>query len=154
MAVSRDACILDAIHMIHQILDFGTILIWQTVTGGIRNVDNSSTCLDDSLYHASQIFIIGTTSVLCVELHILNILLGILDSSHGTLDNFLAVGIELIFDMAIAGTNTRMDSLVLSILQSLGSAINILLHRTCQRTDGRPCNRLGNLHHRIEVARA
>ena len=36
--------------------------------------------------------------ILSVELHIFHVLLGILDSSHGTLDDFFTVGIELIFD--------------------------------------------------------
>ena len=146
--------ILDAVNVIHQILDLGTIFIRQAIAGGVRNVNYGSTCLDDSLYHASQILIVGTTSVLSVELHILNILLGILDSSHGTLDDLLAVGIELIFDMAIAGTDTRMNSLMLSILQRLGSTVDILFHRTGQRTDGRPCYSLGNLYYGIEVTRA
>ena len=154
VTVGRDACILDAVNVIHQILDLGTILIWQAIAGGVRNVNYGSTCLDDSLYHASQILIVGTTSVLSVELHILNILLGILDSSHGTLDDLLAVGIELIFDMAIAGTDTRMNSLMLSILQRLGSTVDILFHRTGQRTDSRPCYSLGNLYYGIEVTRA
>ena len=140
--------------MIHQILDLGTILIRQAIASGIRNVDHRGTCLDDSLNHASQILIVCTTCILGVELHILYVLLGILDGSHGTLDDFLAGRVELIFDVAIAGTDASMDSLVLGILQCLGSAINILLHCTSQRTDGWPCNRLGNLHHRIEVARA
>jgi hypothetical protein len=154
VTVGRDACILDAVNVIHQILDLGTILIRQAIAGGVRNVNYGSTCLDDSLYHASQILIVGTASVLSVELHILNILLGILDSSHGTLDDLLAVGIELIFDMAIAGTDTRMNSLMLSILQRLGSTVDILFHRTGQRTDGRPCYSLGNLYYGIEVTRA
>lgn len=49
----------------------------------------------------------------------------ILDSSYSTFDNFLAGRIELILDMTVAGTDTGMDSLMLGILQSLSSTINI-----------------------------
>ena len=154
VTVGRNSCILNTIHMIHQILDLGTILIRQTVACSIRNIDYSSTSLDNSLNHTSQILIIRTSGILCIELHILYVFLGILHGSHSTLDDFFAVGIELIFDMTVTGTNASMDSFVLGILKRLGRTVNILLHRTCQRTDGGPCNRLGNLHHRIEVARA
>ena len=125
MTVGRKACLVNAINMLHEILDFVTIFIRQTITCSIRNVYYSSTRLDNSLYDTSQILIISTACILSIELYVLNILFSILDSSYSTFDDFLAGRIELILDMTVAGTDTSMDSLMLGILQSLSSTINI-----------------------------
>jgi hypothetical protein len=84
--------------MLHEILDFVTIFIRQTITCSIRNVHYSSTRLDNSLYDTSQILIIGTACILSIELNVLNILFSILDSSYSTFDDFLAGRIELLLE--------------------------------------------------------
>ena len=150
--MSREAGFVYTVHMLHEILNLGTILIGQTIARGIRNIDHRGTSLDDSFHHTSQIFIIGAACILCVELYVLHILLGIFYSSHCTLNNFFAIGIKLIFDVAVTCTNTRMNTLMLRILQSLSCTVYIFLHCTCQSTNSRPCHSLGYLHHGIEVA--
>ena len=151
MTVSRNTGIFNTIHMLHQILDFSTIFLRKAITGSIRNIHNRSTSLYDRLYHASQILIIRTSSILRIEFHILDVFFSILYSSNSTLDDFFTIRIELIFDMAIACTNTRMNTLMLSILQSLGSTVNIFLHRTSKGTNRRPSHGFRNLHNRIEI---
>ena len=54
----------------------------------------------------------------------------------------LAVGVEFIQDMLIAGTDACMDTLVLGIFQRLEGYIDIMLHSTCQCTDNGPRHRL------------
>ena len=44
-----------------------------------------------------------------------------------------------------------MDTLVLGILQSIGSHVNILLYSTCQRTNSRPCHSLTDFYNRVKV---
>ena len=139
--------------MLHQILDLGSVLLRQTVACGIGDVNHSGTCLDNSLDDPCQVFVFGATCILGVELHVLHIFLRILHGSHCPFNNLLAVGVELIFNMGVAGTDTRVNTLALGILQTLGCDVDIFLHGTCQGTNGWPCHRLGNLNHRIEVAR-
>ena len=139
--------------MLLQILDLLEVLLGQTVTCGVGNVDNGSTCSDDSLNDTSQILVLGTACILAVELDVLDVLLGIFRGSNGTLDDFLAGGVELVLDVRVGGTDTCVDTLVLGILQRIVGNVDILLHGTRQRTDGRPCNGLGNLNYRIEITR-
>ena len=130
MTVGRDDGIINTIDMLLQILNLLEIFLRQTIACGIGDINNSSTSLDNCFYHTSKILILRTTSILAIELNILNILLGILCSSYSSLDNLFTSGVELILDMRITSTNTCMDTLALGILQSLGSNINIFLHGT------------------------
>ena len=126
--------------MLFQILDLLEIFLRQAIARSIGYIYHCGTSLDDSLHHLSQIFIVSTACILTIELHIVDIALGILRGSHCLFEDMLAVGVELIQDMLIAGADTRMDTLVLSILQGLESHIDVALYSTCQRTDNRPCH--------------
>ena len=112
MTVGRKACLVNAINMLHEILDF-----------------------------------VGTACILSIELNVLNILFSILDSSYSTFDDFLAGRIELILDMTVAGTDTGMNSLMLGILQSLSSTINIFFYGTGKCTNSRPGYSLRDFYH-------
>ena len=139
--------------MLHQIFDFFTVLGGQTVACGVGDVADRCSGVHHSLDDTRQVFVVRATGILGVELHVLHVLLGILYGSHGTLDDFLAVGVELEFNVRIARADTRVDTLALGILKRLGSHVDVLLHGTCQRTDGGPCHGLGDFNHGIEVAR-
>ena len=136
-----------SIYVLIQILDFLKIFVGNTEACCVGDVTNCSTSLGNSIYDTCQILVVGTTGILGIELHILNILLGILNSSHGTLDNLFRSRVELIADVTLASTNTRMDTLVLGILQGIGSYVNILLNSTCQRTNGWPCYSLTDFYY-------
>ena len=151
MAMGGDDGLVNAVDMLHEILYLCSILVGHAIAGSVGYVHDSCSGLDDSLYNACEVFIVCAASVLGVELHILNVALGIGNSPNGTLYNLLAVGVELIFDMAVARSDTRVYTLVLGILQRLRSNVNILLYSSCQRTYCWPCNSLGDFYHRIEV---
>ena len=93
--------------------DLLEILLWQTVACRIRDVHHRSTSLDHGLYHLGQIRIVRATSILAVELHIVDEALGILRGSYRALEDLLAGRVELVLDVLVAGTNTRVDALVL-----------------------------------------
>ena len=128
------------VHMFHQIFDFGPELLRQAISRRVGNVHHRRTGLYHGIHHTGQIFIVRTPRILCIELHVLHITFGILHGSHGTLDDFLTVGIELIFNMGIRSPYAGMYPLVFGSLQSLGCHIDIFLHRTGQRTNRRPCH--------------
>ena len=154
VAVGGEDCLVDVIDVLHQVLDFRTVLVGQTVARSIGDVHHRGTRLDDGFHHASQVFVLGTTRILGIKFHIIHITAGILHGSHRTLDDFLTIGVELILDVGVGSTDTRMDSLVLGKAEGIRSHVNVLLHGTGQGTDGGPCHRLGYFNHRIEVARA
>ena len=126
--------------MLFQILDLLIIFLRQAIACGIRDIYHGSTRLDNSFNHLSQIFIIGTTCILAVELHIVDITLGILRGCNCLFQNLLAGRIELKLNMLVTSTNTCMDTLVLGIFQSLEGHIYVMFHRTGQRTYYGPCH--------------
>ena len=133
-----DDGLVDAIHMVYKILDLCTILLRKTIARGVGDVDYRCTSFDDGLYHTCQIFVVGASGVFSIEFHILYEPLGILHCLNGTLDDFLTIAIELVFDVQVAGSNARVDALVLGILQRLNGNVDVFLNRPCERTNGRP----------------
>ena len=85
--------------MLHQVLDLGSVFLRQTIACGVRDVHHGGTSLDHSLDHLCQVFVLRTSCILSVELHVLHILLGIFHGSHSTFNDLLAVGVELVLDM-------------------------------------------------------
>ena len=134
--------ILKTIDMLHKILDLFSIFPWHAITCSVRDVDNLGSSFNYCIYHLSKVFILSASSIFSIELHLINLVAGILYSSHSTLDNLFTCTVELIFNMRIACTDTSMDALVLGILKGFDSTINILLHGTGQSTDGRPSDSL------------
>ena len=76
---------------------------------------------------------------------------GLIASVQSRSDLTFDSDVKLVFDMRIRSTDTRMNTLMLSILQSLGSTVNIFLHRTSKGTNRRPSHGFRNLHNRIEI---
>ena len=135
-----------SIHMFHQVLDFLAIFVRQAITCRIWNITNRSTSLHHSLNHASQVFVLRSTRILSIEFHILHVSLCIFHGSCSTLDDFLAIGVELELDMGVTRTNTRMDAFALGKLQGISSHVNIFLHGTGQRANRWPSHCLRNLN--------
>ena len=142
-----------AIDMLHQILDFLTIFLRQAITRRIRDVHHGGTGLDHGLHHAGQVFIVRASRIFGIELHILHITLGILHGSHGTFNDFLTVRIEFVFNMRVGSTDAGVNTFVFGFAQGIGCHVDVLLHRTGQRTYRGPRHSLGNFYHRIKIAR-
>ena len=125
----------------------------KTISRSIGDIYHRRSRIDNGFNHAGKVFIIRTTGIFGVELHIFHIATGIFYRRHGTLDDFLAVGVELIFNMEVTRANPRMNTLALGISKCLGGNINILFYGTRQGTNGGPSHRLGNFYHTVEITR-
>ena len=136
--MGRDDGTVDAVDMFLQIFDLFEILLWQTVARRIGNVHHRGTRLDDGLHHTSEVFIVGSSGVLAVELHVIYIALGILCGGNGHLEDMLAVGVEFILDVLIGSSDACVDTLMLGIFQRIEGHIDITLYRTGQRTNHWP----------------
>ena len=153
VAMGGDDGTVNTVDMLLQILDLLEILLWQAVARGIRDIHHRGPSLDHGLHHLCQILIVRTACILAVELHIVNKALGILRSSHGPLENLLTGGVEFVLNVLVRGADTRVDTLVLGILQRIEGHVDIFLYGTCQRTDHGPCHGLRDLNHRVEITR-
>ena len=142
MAMGTDDGLVNIFHMIHQELDFLAELQGETVARRVRNVHYRGTSPDHRLYHLRQIFVVRAACILGIELHVIDKLSSILNRPHSSLDNVLAVAVELILDVPVAGADARMYTLTLSILQGIHCHVDILLHRTRKGADGGPRHRL------------
>ena len=91
--------VVDAVYVLHQILYLGPIFRGQTVAGRIGNIHNGCSCFDDSFYHTGQVFILCTSRILSIKLHVIHKAAGVLYRCHRTFDDFLTIRVELIADM-------------------------------------------------------
>ena len=99
MAMSRNNCFINTIHMIYQIFNFRTIFFGQTISCSIRNIHYRSTGLDHRFNYACQILIISSSCIFCIELHIIYKTTGIFHGCYRTFYNFFTSRIEFIFNM-------------------------------------------------------
>ena len=145
VAVRRDDDVLDARHMVAQILDLGAELLRQAVARRVRDVDDRRARLDGRLDHPRQILVLRASGVLRVELHVVHELPRVLDRRHAALDDLLARRVELVLDVEVRRADARVDALALRVLQRVRSHVDVLHHRSRQRTYRRPRHRLRNL---------
>ena len=153
VAMGRDDSLVNPIHIVNKILDLSGVLGRETVACRVRNIHDRGPGLDGRLNHSGKILIVSASRILGVELHILNILLGIFHSPDGTLKNLLPGGIELVPYVGVGSSDSRVYPLVFGVFKGFRGNIDVFLHGTCQRTDRRPGDGLGNLHDRIEIPR-
>ena len=147
--------VLDAADVLHQVLDALAEFVGQAVAGGIGDVDDRGTGLNDGLDDLSKEGIIGAAGVLCVELNVLDVGLRMLDGGNCALDALILGDAQLVMHMRGTHADARVDTGALGILQGLGRAVDVLLHGAGQTNDGGVVAReLGDAAHGLEVAGA
>ena len=154
VAVGRNDGLFDALHVFHQIADFCSIFRRQAVARRVGNVDHRCSGSNYRLDDTCQIFVFGTSCIFRIKFHIVHKAARILNGCHRALNDFLAVGVEFIFDVRIRCADARMYALVFGKFQRFGCYVDIFLHGPCQCTDCWPCHRLGDFDDRIKVTRA
>ena len=124
--------------MVAEVLDFLSVLRRQAIASGVRNVDHRCPRLDDRLDYPGEILVVRSSRIFGIELHVVDEPACVLHGRHRALDDFLAVGVELILDVRVGRTDSSVDSLVLRKLQCFHRHVDVLLHGPCKRADGRP----------------
>ncbi len=154
VAMHGNGGLVDVLDVFHQELDATTELIGQRITGGVGNVHDGSASLDDGLNDLGQELVVRTTSIFAVKLHVVDVLLCILGSSDGALDDLLGRGAELVVDMAMGNADAGVDARALALCQGAGRGIDVLLYRTGKCADNGLVANLGSdLLDGFEVAR-
>ncbi len=104
-----------ALHIIHHEFNFLSVLPRQTVTSCVRYIYNGSACFNNRFDHTCQIYIVGTTSIFAIELHIFHILFGMFYSSNCTFQNFVLCRVKFVFDVEFRSSNSGMNAFVFGI---------------------------------------
>ena len=144
----------DSVDMLHQVSDLGSVFLRETVACRVGNIHHCGSGLDYGLDHPGQVLVVGSSGILSVELDILNASLRILDGADCPFENILPVGFELVPDVGVGSPDSGVDSLVLCVLQGIGSCVDVLFHGSGQSADGRPGDSFRNLDHGVEVSGA
>ena len=129
--------LLDAVGVLAQILDAGSVLLRNHVADGIRDVDGGSACLDGGLDYAAQEVEVGTGRVLGGELNVRAEALCVSDAVRDGLDYFVRGHLELVLHMYRAGCNKGMDTSGLGTADGVVGSLDILIYAAGQRADGR-----------------
>ena len=117
VAVGRQNGLVDAVYVINQIFDLGSVFFRKAIPRSIRNIHHRSSSLDNGFHYPGQVFIVRTAGILRIKLYILYVPACILHCCHCPFDDFLTCRIEFISDMRIRCTDTGMDTLALGIFQ-------------------------------------
>ena len=152
MAVGGDDGLVDTVDVLHKIADLGAVLLGQAVAGGVGDVHHGGTRFDDGLDDAGKVFVVGASGILGIELHVFHEFLRVFHSGYTTLDDFFAGGVELIFNMVVAGTDAGVDALVAGILEGFDGNIDVLLYGAGEGADGGPRHGFGYLNDGVEIA--
>ena len=139
-------------HVLFEVANLAAELVGQAIAGGVGYVDNGSPGLDDGLDHAGQVFVVGAACIFGIELNVLDILFGIFDRGDSALDNLLAGGVELVFDVVVRSAYAGVYTFVPGILQGFGRYLYIVFDRSGKGTNGGPCHRFGDGNDRFEIA--
>ena len=105
------------------------------------------------LDHALQELLVRATGVLGVELHVLDVLLGVLHAVDGALDALVLGHVELLAQVLRRDTQASVDARALGGLQGFGRAVDVLVD--CAREanhHGVVAGEAANLLDRAEVS--
>ena len=129
VAVHRHRGLLDAVHMVHEVLDARAELLGQRVARGVGDVHHRGAGLDDGFDDAHEEVVVGAARVLGVELYVLDEVAGVLHALDRTLDALVLGNAQLVAQVARAHADAGMDARTLGVLERVGRGVDVLLHR-------------------------
>ena len=155
MAVDGDGHVLDAIDVLHQVLDAIAIFPRHVEARGVGDVDHGGARLDGRLDHLGQILVGGAAGVFGIELDVVDVLARVLDRMHAAIDCLVqGHALELVLEVLRGDADARVDAGTCGNLQRVGAHVDVALDRACQAADDRlVADDLGNVLHRLEVTR-
>ena len=129
--------LLDAVHMVHEVLDARAELLGQRVARGVGDVHHRGAGLDDGFDDAHEEVVVGAARVLGVELYVLDEVAGVLHALDRTLDALVLGNAQLVAQVARAHADAGMDARTLGVLERVGRRVDVLLHRAREAADDR-----------------
>ena len=129
--------LLDAVGVLTQILDAGSVLLRDHVADGIRDVDGGSACLDGGFDNAAQEVEVGAGRILSGEFDIRAEAFRVGNAVSDGFDDLVRSHLELVLHMYRAGSNKGMDTGRFSTADRIVSCFDVLVYAAGQRADGR-----------------
>ena len=155
VAVHRHSDIVDAGHVVHEVLDARAEVLRQRVARGVRDVHHRGPRLDDRLDDPREEREIRPARVLGVELYVLDEVAGVLHALDRTLDALVLGDAQLVAHVRGRHADAGVDAGTLRELQRIGRRVDVLVHGAGQRAHhSRVAGQLGDAAHRLEVAGA
>ena len=151
VAVGGDNGLVDVGNVVHEIFDFRAVLLRQAVACRVGNVDHRGAGADNRFDHAGEVFGIGASGVLGVELHVLDVTLGVFHRLDGRFENLLGRRPQFVEDMLGRDADARVNAFVFGQTQRIGGNVDVFRHGACERADRRFGNGLRNFQHGVEI---
>ena len=129
--------LLDAVGVLTQILDAGSVLLRDHVADGIRDVDGGSACLDGGFDNAAQEVEVGAGRILSGEFDIRAEAFRVGNAVSDGFDDLVRSHLELVLHMYRAGSNKGMDTGRFSTADRIVGCFDVLVYAAGQRADGR-----------------
>ena len=85
MAMTGNNCLVNIGDIIYQKSYFFTILMRKTVSGGIRNIYDCGPCFNNSFHHFCEVYIVGSSCIFGIKLHIVYKVFSPFDALNGPL---------------------------------------------------------------------
>ena len=152
--VHGDDDVLDADDVVSEALDAAAEVLGQLIAGGVGDVHDGRAGLDDGLDHALEERLVGTAGVLGVELDVLDVALGVLNTVDGALDALVLGDAQLVAQVARRDADAGVDARALGRCQCFGRAVDVLLDGAREAADDAVVpGKAADLLHGAEVAR-
>ena len=123
----------------------------QAITSCIRNINGGCTCFDHGFNYPGEIIIVGTASILCVKLNIVNKISGPFHALNSSLQNFFPGRIKFSLYMKVRSADACVNTRISCKLQCFGGNLNILLYRTAQTANLRIFNDRSYLFYAFKI---
>ena len=129
MSVDRNRDVLDTGHALAQVTNTGAKLPGHVVARGIGNIHDRGAGLDRSLDNANEEFLVRATSILGIELNVVDKLASMLHRMDGTLNSLILGHMELIAQVAGTHTKTGVDTGPLGRFEGFCGHLDVPIHR-------------------------
>src|ERR1700744_2909590 len=95
MTVYGNNGLVDIFYIFFEETNFASILVRQAVAVGVGNIHHGSACLNDRLYHFSEVINISPAGIFGIKLNVLDRTFGIFDGVNSTFQDFFPGAIKL-----------------------------------------------------------
>ena len=129
----------------------GAILLWETVAGGVRNIDYGSSCFDHLFDDFAEKIRFSSACIFGVKFYILDKSLRKFDCCHPSFYDVFWGGTELELNMIGRNSNSRMNTSFFSVLKGCRCYFDIFFYGARKGTDDWVGYCFGNFYHGVKI---
>ena len=153
VAVGRNNRPVDVGDVFGQIADSGAVLLGQAVARRVGYIDHGGSGGNGRLDDPGEVFDVGTSGILGVELDVIDETAGITHRLDGPFDDPLGCRAQFVVDVLGRDADARVDPLAPGASQRLGRGVDVPLDGASQGADRRFGDRFRDGYYGIEISR-